>query len=289
MHARRVWTGIFVPLFVAGFGLSGTAGSARAEQNLDWVQFSVSSGLGLAHYDKTQEVGNSLALEGRAGLIFFGIVGIEGTYGKAYGDGRRVPDHNFPVDQLAADVIVNLLPEAKVRPFLRAGWAEFDYDIPGDLHQSLNGWEFGGGVKLPLLRRIDYGMDLRIDARTVLTRNDAPLADAGDTKSGFVITAGIEIDLPAKNRDSDRDGVSDDRDRCPGTDWKFPVNADGCPQDSDGDGVLDGDDICPGTPAGAVVDDRGCPMDSDKDGVLDGLDRCPGTRPGTAVDASGCP
>jgi len=289
MHAPGIRMGILVPLAAACLGLPGPAGPAQADQNLDWVQFSVSSGLGLAHYDKTQEVDDSLALEGRLGLIFFGRVGIEGTYGKSYGDGQRVPDHNFPVDHLAADVIVNLLPEARVRPFLRAGWAQFDFDTPGDTHQSLNGWELGGGVRLPLLQRIDYGMDLRIDARTVLTRNDPPLADAGDTKSGFVITAGIEIDLPARNRDSDRDGVSDDRDRCPGTLWTFPVNDDGCPRDSDGDGVLDGDDICPGTPPGAVVDDRGCPQDSDGDGVLDGLDRCPGSRRDTAVDASGCP
>jgi OmpA-OmpF porin, OOP family len=59
--------------------------------------------------------------------------------------------------------------------------------------------------------------------------------------------------------------------------------------DSDGDGISDDKDRCPGTPQGVTVDMVGCPVDSDKDGVPDYKDQCPGTLAGTKVDAKGCP
>ncbi len=61
------------------------------------------------------------------------------------------------------------------------------------------------------------------------------------------------------------------------------------PVDSDKDGVIDENDQCPGTAAGVSVDAKGCPLDSDKDGVIDSLDQCPNTRAGLAVDSKGCP
>jgi OOP family OmpA-OmpF porin len=59
-------------------------------------------------------------------------------------------------------------------------------------------------------------------------------------------------------RDSDRDGVPDDADACPGTPPGIQVDASGCSVDSDGDGVADDVDACPDTPRGAIVDHRGC-------------------------------
>ena len=61
------------------------------------------------------------------------------------------------------------------------------------------------------------------------------------------------------------------------------------PADSDRDGVIDERDQCPGTPRGVQVDSNGCPVDSDGDGVPDYKDRCPGTEPGVEVDDRGCP
>jgi hypothetical protein len=85
--------------------------------------------------------------------------------------------------------------------------------------------------------------------------------------------------ISSKPKDSDKDGIPDDRDRCPDT----PGSAKffGCP-DTDGDGIPDYVDRCPTVagPAGT----RGCP-DSDGDGVVDRLDECP-TIPGTF---KGCP
>ena len=58
--------------------------------------------------------------------------------------------------------------------------------------------------------------------------------------------------------------------------------------DLDGDGVTDDRDRCPGTVAGAKVDATGCELDADKDGVVDRLDACPGTVAGRKADATGC-
>ena len=59
--------------------------------------------------------------------------------------------------------------------------------------------------------------------------------------------------------------------------------------DSDGDGVSDQRDRCPNTPAGMKVDAYGChDGDGDKDGVKDSRDKCPNSRPGAVVDADGC-
>jgi OOP family OmpA-OmpF porin len=88
--------------------------------------------------------------------------------------------------------------------------------------------------------------------------------------------------------DSDKDGVVDPKDKCPGTPAGRKVNADGCELDSDGDGVVDGLDKCPGTPAGRKVNADGCELDSDGDGVVDGLDQCPNTPAGDKVDNKGC-
>ena len=59
--------------------------------------------------------------------------------------------------------------------------------------------------------------------------------------------------------------------------------------DSDKDGVIDNLDECPGTPKGANVDKFGCPTDSGGDGVYDGIDKCPDIPTGTKVDENGCP
>ncbi|HET8947057.1 MAG TPA: OmpA family protein [Candidatus Polarisedimenticolia bacterium] len=90
-------------------------------------------------------------------------------------------------------------------------------------------------------------------------------------------------------KDSDGDGVPDNKDKCPNTPKGARVDANGCPKDTDGDGVVDGVDRCPDTPHGVNVDPEGCPLDSDRDGVFDGVDQCPDTPSGTRVDSKGCP
>jgi OOP family OmpA-OmpF porin len=97
---------------------------------------------------------------------------------------------------------------------------------------------------------------------------------------------GVKVDLTGCPLDTDGDGVADYLDKCP--DVKGLTTLQGCP-DADSDGVADNDDRCPNTPAGVKVDASGCPLDADGDKVPDYLDKCPNTPAGAQVDANGCP
>jgi hypothetical protein len=93
----------------------------------------------------------------------------------------------------------------------------------------------------------------------------------------------IEARFVAVLVDTDRDGVADADDLCPGTLLGSSVDEAGCTasqRDDDGDGVRDHEDACLGTPTGAVVDAQGCAasqLDDDGDGVMNDVDLCPDT------------
>ena len=84
----------------------------------------------------------------------------------------------------------------------------------------------------------------------------------------YNVMAGINYYVFGK-KDSDKDGVDDDKDACPDTPEGVDVDENGCPIDTDRDGVPDYLDACSHTPAGVQVDSEGCPIDSDGDGILD--------------------
>jgi OmpA-OmpF porin, OOP family len=86
-------------------------------------------------------------------------------------------------------------------------------------------------------------------------------------------------------KDSDGDGITDDKDKCPSV--PGVAKYDGCPvPDTDKDGINDDDDKCPTVPG--VARYQGCPIpDTDKDGINDEEDKCP-TVPGVAR-YQGCP
>jgi hypothetical protein len=134
----------------------------------------------------------------------------------------------------------------------------------------------------------------------ILTVNDDLRASAA-----FELADGsgkVPPDRPMTS-DLDKDGVPDDRDRCP----VDPGKQEGCPvtdtappppdptsNERDGDGILDVDDKCPDDPEDmdGFEDADGCPdPDNDMDGILDVDDLCPNdpeTRNGHQ-DADGCP
>jgi len=84
-------------------------------------------------------------------------------------------------------------------------------------------------------------------------------------------------------KDSDGDGITDDKDECPTQ--AGPAALNGCP-DKDGDGIADKNDKCPDV--AGLVKYQGCPIpDTDKDGINDENDKCP-TVPGLER-YQGCP
>lgn len=134
------------------------------------------------------------------------------------------------------------------------------------------------------------------------SRGDSARAEAHRAQAEASIERALEIADPLScdrssglilAEDKDRDGISDDEDRCPeaGEDRDRYRDDDGCPDvDNDKDGVLDVEDRCP-----MVAGDRtngGCPIaDRDGDGVLDEADACPDVAQGREPSSTltGCP
>ncbi len=90
---------------------------------------------------------------------------------------------------------------------------------------------------------------------------------------------------PQPPKDSDQDGIPDDKDKCPTV--AGLAKYEGCPiPDTDKDGINDEEDKCP-TVAG-LARYQGCPVpDTDNDGINDDEDKCP-TVTGVAR-YQGCP
>jgi OOP family OmpA-OmpF porin len=180
-----------------------------------------------------------------------------------------------------------------LKPFITAGGGFIQEDVQGDKHLHLAA-NLGAGVLVPIGWK---GWALRLDARVQPQSNgesvsqETQFADDKSVLVDYVVNLGLQIpmtlffDRPVAVReeadcpvavvnaatgrrdcavDSDRDGVDDTADECPGTAAGTPVDAKGCAPvkaavaDADADGVEDEDDDCPGTPKGLKVDDDGC-------------------------------
>ena len=95
--------------------------------------------------------------------------------------------------------------------------------------------------------------------------------------------AGVKVPIYKGQTDTDKDGIIDIVDDCPGV--PGPKENNGCP-DTDGDGVLDKDDNC--INERGPVENNGCPWgDTDGDGVYDNEDAC--VDEAGPVETRGCP
>ncbi|MGB1490596.1 MAG: hypothetical protein ACPG9O_00800, partial [Candidatus Poseidoniaceae archaeon] len=112
---------------------------------------------------------------------------------------------------------------------------------------------------------------------------------------------GVGCPIPSDDPDEDLDGVPDDNDDCPNTQFGQVVNEIGCSEyqiDDDLDGVSNAEDRCADTPIDTAVDSDGCStaqkeVDSDGDGIFDPSDLCANTNPtdeniAQAMNNSGC-
>jgi len=252
------------------------------------VELNLTAAAGYADLDSTYQISNAIPIEGRIGLTFYRYICVEGSYGKLFADSKLDPQRDFPADHISADLLINILPSATFNPFVLGGWTQLRVDTSTD-NIDMNGFEFGGGLKIGLMRQSGTRLDVRLEARDVVVKNKFPFNPDGESTHNIFYTGGIELSFFGSEKDTDHDGVPNSRDECPSTPRWATVDDTGCPIDTDQDGVYDGLDQCPNTPVHATVDDKGCPKDTDNDGVLDGIDRCPNTKQGVQVDASGCP
>ena len=252
--------------------------------------FSLAPNFGSYFFDNDQKILNTKTYGLTAGYDINERWGIEGSFNllntKAKIGGAKM-DGNI----INLDALYYLTTNQRFVPYLAVGAGNLTLDkLDGIDYSGLSG-NFGLGLKIFFTDRIAVRIDLRhvvnFPENNVLYTTGLSFAFGGKKKTAPV-QAAVAQPQPAAPKDSDGDGVYDDKDQCPSTPAGVKVDSNGCPLDSDKDGVTDDKDQCPNTPAGAKVDSKGCPLDSDKDGVPDYLDQCPNTPAGTKVDSKGC-
>jgi outer membrane protein OmpA-like peptidoglycan-associated protein len=196
-----------------------------------------------------------------------------------------------------------------VQPYIYGGGGMmWDNNAEGFAWNAGLGFKFRIGTNTALF--IEGGYTNGIEGSRAGTVPDYRQVTAKDDM--LKLTAIVEFEL-GKVKDEDIDGVSDKKDKCPGTPPGVAVDENGCPldrdkdgvpdykddcpdqagdtkyngcPDTDGDGIPDKDDDCP--KVAGLAKFKGCP-DTDEDGVPDTKDKCPNTPKSCPVDASGCP
>ena len=168
------------------------------------------------------------------------------------------------------DGLYHLATNDFVTPYLAfgAGIADFESDLPGAAVSGFNddatNVNLVGGLKF----RVSDFFSVRTDVRGFrdLDEQHTDLALSlglqfllgGKAAPAAVAAAPVAAAPVAVDGDADGDGVTDSRDRCPGTPIGVEVDANGCQLDDDRDGVVNADDECPDTELGAKVDSVGC-------------------------------
>ncbi len=155
------------------------------------------------------------------------------------------------------------LPEKKFQPYAHFGGG---YTSLG----SYDGGTLNGGLGFDYWISDNFGFYVESTYKKVFDPN---------IHNFFHHSAGITVRIGAK--DSDKDGITDDKDECPQTPGLAEFN--GCP-DSDGDGIADKNDDCP--QVAGLAKFNGCP-DTDGDGIVDGKDACP--KVAGLAKLNGCP
>jgi len=212
-----------------------------------------------------------------------------------------VDNPNYPYFAAGGFFKQTFLNKKRLKPFITLGYGISDIDYTNtkkiELLSKNTSRNFNGGL----------GFDFRLTqfaGLTLETNFHSPTENFGVKhfrhQFGFYYSFG--------SKDSDKDGVPDDKDNCPeepglkefdgcpDTDGdKIPDNKDQCPEDfgteimngcpdADEDGVADKDDECPDQPGALAL--NGCP-DADEDGVSDKDDECPNEA--GPVENKGCP
>jgi OOP family OmpA-OmpF porin len=165
-----------------------------------------------------------------------------------------------------------LKDKAGVNPFLTAGIGAGNFPNQFAVYAPI-----GVGIQL----HFNDGAYIIIQAQDRMALTDGISNDYAMYSISFAQKAKIKkpkkeikkpipaVDTVATVKDTDGDGVADEKDNCPAE--KGTLN--GCP-DTDGDGIADKDDKCKDVKGLAKY--GGCPVpDTDKDGINDEEDKCP--------------
>jgi OOP family OmpA-OmpF porin len=241
---------------ILGAVLVPGAGRAVAQHQAGHVEIGAYAQLSV--FDESLELDNVTGPGVRLGFFLSRMIALEldVAYGNT-GDSTGLNVSYFPVALLA---VFNIPLRDNIAVLLGPGFVHTTYgeDRPG----AETGLAALVGLRFDITRR----WSLRFDGRGDYFAS--PQNGAGNNIN-YNLSGGISYFVGGTApQDTDRDGITDDLDQCPGTSRGLAVDATGCayPIDSDGDGVLDTVDQCESTPAGARVDSSGCPFPSGGDG-----------------------
>lgn len=221
------------------------------------------------------------------------------------GDGRGGSASIFGIRGFA---LYQFFPDEQWRPFVGVGGGVENYSSSKSQTELAKDKVFakdsdadgvfllGGGVKYMPTHRLGVRLDLRYSYMAGAEPASATSVNPVGAH-GFETTLGLAYTLGGKPGDSDKDGILDNRDRCPeeAEDKDGFQDNDGCPEaDNDGDKLKDAEDKCPNEPEDmdGFEDFDGCPdLDNDKDGIADTADRCPAQMEDKDgfEDDDGCP
>jgi len=200
--------------------LMATAASVQAEVKAGSV--TVTPFFGFYNFESRElELDNSYTLGLRAGYNFTENAGVEGVFNYVKTDmNELIPitrDDDVYMYGLSLEGLYHFFPDGKVVPFLAAGIGNLYYDSPGG-HMDKLTFDYGAGLKLFLTEDVA----LRADIRHVIPMNE--------TFNDLMGTVGISFAFGGKNKceDTDKDGVCDDKDKCPQTPTGCKVDKNGC-------------------------------------------------------------
>jgi outer membrane protein OmpA-like peptidoglycan-associated protein len=198
---------------------------------------------------------------------------------------RDIDDRPDYQHSMFVDWRKSLSEDAALQPYLLVGAGAIQEDVAGDkhLHFGLD----GGMGALWVLGTSGWG--LRAEALAQAQLNDESVPDE-DALLDFHLRLGVHVPLGFLSGPAAP--PVEPAPECPVRVVDPVTGASNCSVDSDKDGVDDGTDLCPGTPTGTAVDTNGCAVggtvDSDGDGVIDEVDACPESPVGMVVDGTGC-
>lgn len=171
--------------------------------------------------------------------------------------------------------------DALIAPYFAAGLGLAGFTGSRTKEGGMDGiLPLGGGINVNLTPAVALQYQFLYN---LTNGDDRDLIVSGSNDKFIEHTLGIIFSFGVP-KDTDKDGIPDKLDKCPGTPAGIKVTLNGCPVDGDNDGIADYLDKCP-TVAGIASFD-GCP-DSDGDGVQDSQDKCPNVKGIAALN--GCP
>ncbi len=242
-------------------------------------------------FDDLYQTKDRWGVGGRLGFFILQNLAIEGDVSGIWTTFQPT-DQDLTYMPISARLVYNAPLSEYTSLLLGAGYTRTSFDIKeGFGFDAADASEsgFGGLVGLRLAPSGMVNIRLEGTVDYVSGVDELFVGAADESALIYGARAGLSLMLNNRPKDSDKDGVPDKDDTCPGTPMGVTVDEAGCPIDSDKDGVADYMDRCPNTAAGVRVNAEGCPLDSDGDGVTDDKDRCPNTARGEKVDANGCP